>query len=318
MRYTFQSFQDRLHFLFPDSKFELIEWNGIKHKCSFKCLNCGKIQTYTEADKIINRKRRNLKLICKDCEDTAQMVRRIEAINKVRNLLEKKKTIVLLDTPTRIRTQKVNWECLKCKKTFQRTLEDFLKNQRCPWCEGHFQKMTIEQIKEKVYDIFKDEYSVLSDSYNPDKSVKIRVRHNKCNFIWDVSAYTIIRGHGCPKCKQSLGERKVESFLNKYNILFSPQYCFKDFEEVKNYKYDFYIENNNNKYVIEYNGRQHYYPIDFFGGEQAFKKQQERDKIKKEFCEKNNISYIEIPYYNDDALLNEELAQRLGWQAPER
>ena len=24
-------------------KFELIEWNGIKHKCSFKCLNCGKI-----------------------------------------------------------------------------------------------------------------------------------------------------------------------------------------------------------------------------------------------------------------------------------
>ena len=316
MRYTFESFDDRLHKLFPNSNFKLIEWNGIKNKCIFKCLSCGRIQEYQEADKIIDRSRRGLSLICKNCEDTAQLKLRLQALNKINNLLDKKKTILLLEEPKRIK-EKTNWKCIKCGKTFQRTPSDFLKNQKCPWCEGHFQKMTIEQIKEKVKDQFGNEYSVLSEHYNPDKSSKIRVRHNKCHFIWDVSAYTIIRGHGCPKCKSSLGEVKVEKFLKDNNIYFIPQYSFEDFEEIKRYKYDFYIENGNSKFVIEYHGRQHYEPVDFFGGEEAFRKQRERDQIKKDFCNKNNIEYIEIPYYNDDALLTKDLAQRLSGQVPE-
>lgn len=30
---------------------------------------------------------------------------------------------------------------------------------------------------------------------------------------------------------------------------------------------DFYLEINNNKYIIEYNGEQHYRPVKHFGGE---------------------------------------------------
>lgn len=48
--------------------------------------------------------------------------------------------------------------------------------------------------------------------------------------------------------------------------------------------------------VIECQGQQHFYPIDIFGGEKRFKKQQEYDNKKKEYCKDNNILLIEIPY----------------------
>ena len=50
--------------------------------------------------------------------------------------------------------------------------------------------------------------------------------------------------------------------------------------------------------AIEYQGAQHYEPIDFFGGEQALKATQERDLRKKLKCEDNNcyLLYVEKGY----------------------
>jgi hypothetical protein len=48
------------------------------------------------------------------------------------------------------------------------------------------------------------------------------------------------------------------------------------------------------KIAVEYNGIQHYKPIDFFGGEEALILRQKHDKIKKEYCNDNNIKFIEI------------------------
>jgi hypothetical protein len=56
------------------------------------------------------------------------------------------------------------------------------------------------------------------------------------------------------------------------------------------------------KYVLEYNGIQHYKPIGFFGGEEQYKKQIQRDKELKEYCLKQNIKLITIPYNVKDKL----------------
>ena len=48
--------------------------------------------------------------------------------------------------------------------------------------------------------------------------------------------------------------------------------------------------------LIEYQGIQHFKPIDTFGGEERFKYQQEKDNIKRAFAKENNIKLIEIPY----------------------
>jgi hypothetical protein len=79
-----------------------------------------------------------------------------------------------------------------------------------------------------------------------------------------------------------------------------------------NAKFDFYV---NNKYLIEYDGEQHFAPCRFGSipqeeAEQRFKKQQEYDKLKNQWCKEHKIPLIRIPYthYNDlclkDLLLN--------------
>ena len=314
MRHTKETITERFRTLFPSSNFEVLEWNGIKNYCKIKCLDCGKILEYSEADKIVDRSRRGLQLICRYCEDTAQKKPREVALSKIQNILNKKKTIILLEEPKRLRV-KAKWYCLKCNHDFERTLSDFLKNSKCPWCEGIFQKFSINEIKIKAFDLYGNEYTILDNDYDYKKSEKILVRHEKCGFIFNTNVHNFLRGHSCPRCKSSLGELKVRNFLIKHNIYFLEQYSFSD-SEISSLKFDFYIENKKEKFVIEYNGRQHYEPVDYFGGKKAFLKQKERDNKKKEYCLKNNIDFIEIPYY-EESLLSKELAQRLGGQVLE-
>lgn len=47
---------------------------------------------------------------------------------------------------------------------------------------------------------------------------------------------------------------------------------------------------------IEYQGKQHYTPIEHFGGEKHFEKQQENDRRKKKLCSENGVRLIEWPY----------------------
>ena len=47
---------------------------------------------------------------------------------------------------------------------------------------------------------------------------------------------------------------------------------------------------------IEYNGIQHYKPVEFFGGEEKFRKQVERDNNLRQYCKENNIRLLEYSY----------------------
>lgn len=47
---------------------------------------------------------------------------------------------------------------------------------------------------------------------------------------------------------------------------------------------------------IEYQGEQHYRVVDFFGGEEGFKKRQELDERKRKLCIENNVKLIEWKY----------------------
>jgi hypothetical protein len=113
-----------------------------------------------------------------------------------------------------------------------------------------------------------------------------------------------LNGGGCPKCSESKGERFVAKLLERNNILFIQEKKFKECFNIKvgknNKKYctmlpfDFYLPNQN--ICIEYDGEQHFKPIEKFGGQENLKNVQNRDKIKTEFCEKQGITLIRIPY----------------------
>lgn len=105
-------------------------------------------------------------------------------------------------------------------------------------------------------------------------------------------AQTHIKGAGCPKCNQSKGERMIEICLNKNNIKYIYQKKFSDCKYISHLVFDFYLPEFNT--CIEFNGMQHYYPIDIFGGIDNLKITQKRDKIKEDYCIENNIKLIII------------------------
>ena len=50
------------------------------------------------------------------------------------------------------------------------------------------------------------------------------------------------------------------------------------------------------KTAIEYQGIQHYHPVDFFGGEEALAQRRELDETKRRLCEENGVRLIEWTY----------------------
>ncbi len=66
--------------------------------------------------------------------------------------------------------------------------------------------------------------------------------------------------------------------------------------------YDVYISSK--KTAIEYQGKQHFEPVDFFGGQENYKRQILRDERKKELSIKNRVKLV---YINYDEIITETL-----------
>lgn len=116
----------------------------------------------------------------------------------------------------------------------------------------------------------------------------------------------------CPLCNVSNGENKIQDFLIENNVLYIQQYKFDDCRNILPLPFDFAIFNDKNELycVCEFNGKQHYEPIEYFGGIKTFKTQQKRDNIKRKYCKNNNIKLVEIPYWdydNIESILTKEL-----------
>jgi len=115
-----------------------------------------------------------------------------------------------------------------------------------------------------------------------------------------------LQGNGCPNCSESKGEKIIAKYLDKNNISYYRQHKFDDCKNIFQLPFDFYIP----KYrtCIEFDGKQHYEPADFFGGIEAFEKLKINDRIKDDYCEDNFINIIRIRYDQMDkidSILNE-------------
>lgn len=56
--------------------------------------------------------------------------------------------------------------------------------------------------------------------------------------------------------------------------------------------------------AIEYQGIQHYLPVEFFGGEEALTQRRDLDRVKRELCTSNSVQLIEWPYSVDPTVKN--------------
>lgn len=110
----------------------------------------------------------------------------------------------------------------------------------------------------------------------------------------------IYAGCGCPNCKESIGEKEINSFLSKRNIEFIRQHKFPDCKNKYPLSFDFYIPSE--KICIEYDGVQHFEMVKFFGGQKRFEDIKNNDDIKNKYCKNNNLKLLRIPYYDYDKI----------------
>ena len=112
-----------------------------------------------------------------------------------------------------------------------------------------------------------------------------------------MSPNNFIRGNRCPYCHTPKGETFISKILDNFNLNYDSQKTFDNLKDNKLLSYDFYIPDQN--ILIEYQGVQHYQPIDYFGGETAFKKQQKHDQIKLDYAKEHGYNLITVPYTED-------------------
>ena len=105
---------------------------------------------------------------------------------------------------------------------------------------------------------------------------------------------------GCSVCSESKGEREIRKYLDNFKINYEKEYKFKDCRNILPLRFDFYLP----KYrtAIEFDGIQHYEPMEFFGGLEAYERLKKNDKIKSDYCEENYIDLIRIRYDQADRI----------------
>lgn len=136
------------------------------------------------------------------------------------------------------------------------------------------------------YDKLTNEYGFPEGKYNPFIAPKIN-------------------SNGIPvrEKEKSVGEQAIKNFLIMYNIPYEQEYIFPDLMGDKAcLRFDFKIEYNNQIILIEFQGKQHYEPVEFFGGQERFKLQQRYDSYKRAYCAAHGYKLIEIPYTDIDKI----------------
>lgn len=158
------------------------------------------------------------------------------------------------------------------------------------------------------------------DKYNPFYLFLDRTgnRDNDGNYYWNAECrfchriYEVIpsqvisekRSNGINPChcqkNESIKVIVIRELLVNAGIIFQQEYKFDDCLSPKGnkMKFDFYLPSYN--CCIEYDGEQHFRPVDFGTGQEKaiekFEQQKIYDEIKTNYCKEKGIKLVRIPY----------------------
>lgn len=184
------------------------------------------------------------------------------------------------------------------------------KGTNCPYCAGN---------KLDIKNSIMNRSPELANEWNYEKNI-LKPSELSCGsgiYVW----WKCSDGHewktsplnrkksGCPTCKISSGERAIKQFLELNSFHYEFQYRLDDCKRERVLPFDFAIFNKGALFMlIEFDGIQHFKPIEVFGGEKAFQYTKNNDKIKNKYCKDNSIRLLRIKYNdNIEKVLSEEL-----------
>ncbi len=114
---------------------------------------------------------------------------------------------------------------------------------------------------------------------------------------WKLHGYVVRASESRPRSKLHLKARSIlKDIFPTVQIL---EEVAAPITRTEKLFFDFYL--NTVKLVVEVHGQQHYkFNTLFHTSAQDFANQRKRDRRKAEWCEYNNITYVELPYNEDE------------------
>lgn len=122
---------------------------------------------------------------------------------------------------------KINVECTLCLHKWKTTPDNLLKC-GCPKCalskKSKSRTKSTEGFKSEIFILVENEYTLLSEYIKANE--KITLRHNACDFTYEVTPNNFLNGKRCPKCfgniKKTTKQFKEDVFNlvgNEYSVI---------------------------------------------------------------------------------------------------
>lgn len=264
--------------------------DGKRRRVRWHCLcNCGK-----EFDVISDNLKRRPNMTCNEC------AKKIRGESQRKNFVGNKygKLTILEILPSSGAT-KVKCMC-DCGNEYIGCQADIVSG-HTKSC-GCLHKEVISKTNTKYWTGNISEYGIeflYQDCMNDNGQWLWKCRCGICGNLFTALPAKVNNGHitSCGCRIQSSGEEYIAYVLKEFNINFIPQYKFDDCKFKYVLRFDFaIIKNDKILGLIEYDGKQHFEPIDFFGGVDGFKESKERDQIKNTYCNLHDIPLLRLPY----------------------
>lgn len=286
-RYNTETFKNKM--LQVDSSIEIIgDYKGSHTKIWWKCKVC-LTQYETKPNQLLNGNG------CKKCRYKKQSERQTKTTQQYKD-----EVFELVGVEYEILGEYVHTDIdikMKhniCGEEFESKPHNFLSGSRCPKCNGGVRKKTTEYYKDEIKELVGDEYEFLDEYKGNNK--KSRYKHKECGRVFVTTPNSFrYQTTRCPHCYlSSKGESRIKDLLENLSIEFIQQKTFDDLRHRSKLRFDFYIPSLN--LCIEYDGKQHFKPVEIFGGLEEFELTKKRDAIKNQFCKEKNIHLLRIPY----------------------
>lgn len=197
--------------------------------------------------------------------------------------------------------QKVTIICPKHGE-FEQLANAHLQGEGCFQCERERRAKSTENFIKEAKKVHGDTYDYCKVNYINRNTPVIIICPKHGEFEQLPSNH--LQGKGCSHCKSkeqaALFNRLVEDFPNE-EILYEVGNRIVPWLEGQ--RFDIYFPKYN--IAIEYNGPQHYMPIQKLGGELAYLKTIERDREKRKKCKENGCVLFELKYkYSEQDYIN--------------
>lgn len=239
---------------------------------------------------------------CPVCAQKKRDLSKYKPLDYYKELLDEMNLTVVSDYVNA--TTPVTLKCKVCGNEFESTMT-YISNTSigCKVCSQ--EDYRVQKLNDFIEILsLKNQTIKLIGEYT-DMSTPTTFLCSECNKTFERTPHDLLRSYTCPNCTTN---SKLEYFIKLYldinGIYYKLHHTFDELYGVNGglLSYDFYLPEY--EFLIEAQGQQHYMAIDFFGGEESFKIQQEHDKRKREYAENKNIKLFEISYNDINNIKN--------------